>query len=59
MTSSMSIPMQLMQPYDGKWNTTDTQYYEQNPEAIGDGSTSSSSTGSTSSTSRMLVKMLL
>jgi hypothetical protein len=46
--------MNLMQPYDGKWNTTDTAYYVDNPEAIGDGSTNT-----TSSTSRMLVRMLV
>lgn len=30
--------MRLMQPYDGKWNTTDTKWYEDNPDAVGDGS---------------------
>ncbi|KAF8541903.1 1,3-beta-glucan synthase component GLS2 [Trichophaea hybrida] len=33
----ISIPMNLMQPYDGKWNTTDTQYYNDNPDMVGDG----------------------
>jgi hypothetical protein len=34
----MALPMNLMQPHDGKWNTTDTKWYEDNPDAVGDGS---------------------
>ena len=29
--------MDLMQPYDGKWNTTDTKFYNDNPDMVGDG----------------------
>ncbi|KAI5817513.1 1,3-beta-glucan synthase component GLS1 [Pyronema omphalodes] len=36
-TDSVSIPMNLMQPYDGKWNYTDTKYYNDNPDKVGDG----------------------
>jgi 1,3-beta-glucan synthase len=51
----MSIPMNLMQPYVGKWNTTDTKYYEDNPDQVGDGGTDPG----VSDAKRMLVKMLL
>jgi len=35
--NGINIPMNLMQPYDGKWNTTDTAYYNDNPDMVGDG----------------------
>lgn len=31
------IPAQLMQPLDGKWNYTDTNYYCDDPSRVNDG----------------------
>ena len=52
----IDIPMQLMQPYDGKWNTTDTKWYEDNPDAVGDGS---NETAAADTTRRALMALLM
>ena len=52
----MNLPMNLMQPYDGKWNTTDTKWYEDNPDAVGDGS---NETDAGATTRRALMALLM